>query len=298
MKVAVTDVGSNTVKTKIFDCKKNHIEEVFSKVKNTKLISYIENGILSEKGIFLLCRDLLDLKNSAMKSGYDIFACFATASLRRTANSDEIKKAVYDFCQVDIDLISGDDEAFLSFAGVKNTTKNFPDDTLLFDMGGGSTEIILSKNKKICFSKSMNFGSLSMHLDFPNNDFEGIKDKATEHLKRIAPENILSKNAVLVGGTALSINTLYLHTFPKEKPLFMTIDKLKELYESLKKYDNAVITLLEEKTPDRVTTVIPGLASYMGMLEYCKAENIFVSTSGIREGYVTEKILKNLEKYI
>lgn len=297
MKVAVIDIGSNTVKIKVFDCINNYPKEVFSEIKNSKLISYIEDGVLSETGIILLCNNILELKNAAERFGYDIFACFATASLRRTSNIDEIKKAIYSFCNVEIDLISGEEEAFLSFSGVKNTTENFPDDTILFDMGGGSTEIILSKNKEICLSKSMDFGSLSMYLDFPDNDFEGIKNKAVEHLKGVSITPITSKNAVLVGGTALSINALFLHFFPEEKPFFMTIDKLKTLYETLKKYDDNVIKLLKEKTPHRVTTVIPGLASYIGMLEYCKTENVFVSTSGIREGYVTEKILKNLEKY-
>lgn len=295
MNIAVVDIGSNTVKMKIYSVKNGILNEIFSEVNNAKLISYISSGVLSEEGIFLLCNIINSFKRKAKENNADIFSCFATASLRRTNNINEIKNTVLDFCGENIDLVSGNDEAFYSFSGVKNTMPNFPDNAILIDMGGGSTEVVhcLSGQKKE--SESMNFGSLSLYLDYPQNNFDAMKDYAVQSLKKtkLFPLNVTE--AVLVGGTALALNKIYTHFYTDSPEYSMTYNNLKNMYENLRSYDENVINLLTELVPHRVTTVIPGLAAYLGLFEMCGVKNITVSTCGIREGYVYEKILKSLE---
>ncbi len=295
MKTAVVDIGSNTIKMKIFKYSDSTLKEIYSEVKNTKLISYINNGVLSVDGILLLCQTIDQLKEHSKQQNADLFTCFATASLRRTSNIHDITKAVFEVCGVKIDLISGIDEAFYSFSGVKNTMNAFPEQCVLLDMGGGSTEIVLCEKGENTASDSMNFGSLSLYLDNPENIFDKMKSSAVSALKACSVYPLNTKNAVLVGGTALAINTLYSHFFEDAEPYVMSFEKLKYMYKILKKYDGKTVSLLKEKVPHRITTVIPGLAAYIGIFEECGVENITVSTCGIREGYVFEKILKNTE---
>lgn len=296
MRLAVVDIGSNTVKMKIFEYANGKNAEVYSAVNNAKLISYITNGVMSFEGITLLCSVLSEFKEISLKNNCDVFRCFATASLRRTDNVRDILQTVYDFCGERIDLVSGEDEAFYSFSGVKHSMAVFPDKTILLDMGGGSTEIMYCEKGERVSTDSMGFGSLSLYLDVPNNSFDDMSAYAVSLLEKSKVYPVKAKNAVLVGGTALAISKLYSHFFPDEPEFSMTCSKLKNIYERLKPFDSEVLSLLERLTPHRVTTVIPGLAAYIGIFDACNVENITVSTCGIREGYVYEKLIKEQEK--
>ena len=296
MKIAVVDIGSNTIKMKIFQQYNDSVKEIYSEVKNAKLISYINNGILSQKGINLLCQCICELKASAKTECADIFRCFATASLRRTQNITEIKNTVLEICCEAIDVIDGQAEADYSFSGVKNTMSDFFDDGIMLDMGGGSTEIVLFKNKTKLKSHSMNFGSLSLYLDFPDNNFSDIKKSVFNHIEKIPFESKTPLNAVLVGGTALAINKLYKLFFCDSKPFEMDYENLLTMFNTLKPFDENTKLLLEKHVPERATTIMPGLAAYLQIFEYFQTKNIKVSTCGIREGYVYEKILKETDK--
>lgn len=297
MIVSVTDIGSNTVKMKTYSVKGGRAEETASTVNNAKLISYIKDGVLSEEGIFLLCSILSSFKEEAKKNRSDVFACFATASLRRTSNIDAIRSAVRSFCGIEIDLVSGDDEAFYSFAGVKHTLSPFPDDAILLDMGGGSTEIVKCVMGEKESSESMGFGSLSLALDFEEGDYPSVSQHAVNSLEKTSVYPVTSENAILVGGTALAIATLYSHFYPDEPARQMTVNKLQAVFNRLTQSKEAAQDLLQRLTPHRVTTVLPGLAAFLAIFEKCSVENVTVSTCGIREGYVYEKILRSNEEY-
>ena len=292
MKISVVDIGSNTIKMKTYTVSQGKLTEVGSVVRHSKLISYIKDGKLSAEGIVLLCNTLLEFKVIAKLKDSDIFTCFATASLRRTQNIDEITSTVYRICNEKIDLVSGDDEAFYSFSGVINTTESFPDTALLLDMGGGSTEAVLCEGRKNARSESMGFGSLSLFLELSDKGFDAMTEYAKNAFIKTKVYPVKCADAVLVGGTALSIAALYKHFYSDSNPRLMEYGRLCEMYSFLKKYDRKAVDILEKITPDRVTTVVPGLAAYLGIFELCGITNVSVSTCGIREGYVYEKILK------
>jgi len=297
LKIAVIDIGSNTIKIKIFFVSDKKLTEVYSAVKNTKLISYINNTCLSQDGIDALCRAINELKAEAQYTGYDILRCFATASLRRAKNSDEILSLIKKNTNEDIDLIPGNEEAFLSFSGVLNCENKVFKNGLLIDMGGGSTEIVSFSNGKIIYSTSMNFGSLSLFLEnsAPDGrvDLNNISSYVSENTSKtnIHRSNYSFKHAYLVGGTALAVNKLYNDLFSAQASE-MTLSNLKLLYDHYKFFDDDAVKKLKELVPERVTTVIPGLAAFISIFELFGVSSCTVTTKGIREGYVIEKILK------
>ncbi len=293
MKIAVCDIGSNTIKMKIYDCSISKAKEVFSSVVNAKLISYIENGNLTSDGLILLCNTVKTFQKQAKEQNASYFFPFATASLRRCKNYQTIIDTVYDVCSVKIDLVSGDDEAYLSFMGVKHTMENFPNNAILLDMGGGSTEIVQIENQNKTQSYSMEFGSLSLSIDF--DSFENIKKHSKETVIKHFPTIPNTENAILVGGTALAINKLYNVYFSLKNCFDMKYDKLVLLYDYMKKYDDEILSFLENNVPDRVTTVVQGLSAYIGIFETFGIKKVHVTTCGIREGYLYEIILKHTE---
>ena len=293
MKIAVCDIGSNTIKMKIYNCEGNNAEEIFSTYKPAKLISYIKYNLLSVDGVFLLCDTIKEFLELAKKMEADAFYAFATASLRKCRNSEIIIKTVSDACSLDIDLVSGDDEAFYSFMGVKNTMHNFPENCIMLDMGGGSTELVVVEKGEKIESHSMNFGSLSLSLELES--FDQMKEHATTQAKECVSSVGKKDNAILVGGTALAIAKVYSHYFNKPLDYTMKTELLTKLFHNFTNDPEISTALLKRLVPDRATTFIPGLSAYIGIFELFGIKNIKVSTSGIREGYVYEKILKSME---
>ncbi len=293
MTFAVCDIGSNTIKMKIYSYNKVLTEE-YSEVCNAKLISYINNRVLSENGIRLLCDTINRFKERAKILNVKDFYAFATASLRRIDGFDSVAKTVYSDTGVHIDLVSGDDEAYFSFVGVKSSMTDFPNDCIMLDMGGGSTEIVVIEKGEKSESHSMNFGSLSLFLEC--NNFEDMQSLALSRLKECIKIYKTTENAILVGGTALAINKVYKHYFSEENNYKMKIEKLCLLYDFLKKLDKSGQELLKKLVPERITTIIPGLSAYIAIFKQFNVKNITVSTKGIREGYAIERIIKNTEK--
>lgn len=289
MRIAICDIGSNTIKMKIYEYNNDNAIEVFSSVVNAKLISYIKEKKLSSDGLFLLCDTIKNFQSQAKQQNAELFYPFATASLRRCENHQDIIDTVYDICSVKIDLISGDEEAFLSFMGVKKTSENFPDNSILVDMGGGSTEIVTIKNQDKDTSHSLNFGSLSLSLDF--DSFEKISSHVKEQVNHKFSSINKTENAILVGGTALAINKLYSVYFNQDNSFTLELNKLVLLLEYLQT-SSSVIDFLKTHVPERATTVVQGLTAFVSIFEEFGTKNISVTTCGIREGYLFEKVLK------
>lgn len=293
MTFAVCDIGSNTIKMKIYSFA-DVLTEEYSEVCNAKLISYIKDKKLSEEGTQLLCDTVKRFKERADQLNVNDFYAFATASLRRIDSFDEIARTVFLNTGVSIDLVSGDDEAYFSFIGVKKSMPDFPDNCIMLDMGGGSTEIIVIEAGDRRESHSMNFGSLSLFLDCKS--FEDMQMVAVDKLYECTKNIKNTDNAVLVGGTALAINKIYKHWFNEKNDYIMDIEKLCLLYDFLKKGDKDGQELLEKLVPERITTVIPGMSAFIAIFKEFNVKKITVSTKGIREGYAYEKIIKNTEK--
>ena len=80
--------------------------------------------------------------------------------MRNIENSDEVIQIIKDKVNIEIDLLSGEEEGELSFCGSISTIKR--DDGILIDLGGGSVEIVLFKDRKIDEKYSIPIGSLKM----------------------------------------------------------------------------------------------------------------------------------------
>lgn len=293
MRISAVDIGSNTIKMKIFDVKGERLELLHTVSRPTKLISFIENGILSLSGIDALCKTLVELKEISDEKQADMLRCFATASLRRTENINDILTST----PIPIELISGTEEAELSFLGTMKSLEKPLSGGIFADMGGGSTELVSFDGMKIKNEVSLNFGCLSLYLDFSEekitkqSEFEKIreyaKNKVNEHKSLFGEVS----DGVFVGGTVHAVDKLYHNYFQSEENCDMKADRLKELYALFCTVTPEISDLLERLVPERVYTVLPGLAAYVGICEALGIKRITVSTAGIREGFVYKKIL-------
>ena len=175
MTYGVIDVGSNTIRLVIYEVKENRIESLFSNKNTAGLIGYVNDGELSRKGIRKACDVLNSLQKVAAHAQVEKLYVFATASLRNIANTKEAVEEIEKETGLDIDVISGHDEAELDFEGAAHAQKL--KDGIMVDIGGGSTEVVAFADGKITDAVSLEFGSLSMYKTyvsrlFPKNSEE------------------------------------------------------------------------------------------------------------------------------
>ena len=294
---AIMDIGSNTVRLAVYKILGEKAIELFSEKEQVSLRSFVKNGKLSNKGIKRLYSTLEKFKNVVDNfEDIDGLYPFATATLRDIANRVEILEMLKEKLGLNIEILSGEDEARLAFVGASYSTD--VDEGVLTDIGGGSSEIVLIGQKKVIKSTSLSIGSLSAFDDYVDGLFANKSDKKKIE-KRIdqllADSNMYKEDKKIlaaVGGSARASLKFYNDYYGSEggsmeSKLFN--DMLKDL---LKKKDREKLDMILDIKPDRVHTLLPGMIILNKICKFFSIEVINVSQTGVREGYVYSKLLR------
>ena len=146
--------------------------------------------------------------------GAEQIVAVATAAIRTAKNRDELVNAVQDAGGMDLSILSGEEEARLSFVGATRTLLDTPEGTVaVIDVGGGSSEIAIGEaNGLMSWSESFRIGSgfladSYLRSDPPSADELG---KVRQHVEGTFEglEPPPADSAVAVGGTATSLRRL------------------------------------------------------------------------------------------
>lgn len=295
---AVIDIGSNTVRLSVFKVLKDHVVNLFNEKEQASLKSYLKNGNLTEKGIQRLI-DVLKKFKLVVDNFDDIDKVkpFATATIRNAANRTEILNRVRDELDLEIEIISGEEEAKLAFIGASasvEVTKG-----ILTDIGGGSSEVVIIEQNKVVKSASLDIGSLSSFNDYVDGLFLSTdqKKQIDKDMKALFEKNKIYREdhdlLCAVGGSARASLRFYNEYYDLETSNSI-MDGAKfntMLKEVIKREPREILDLILAVKPDRVHTLLPGMAILNRMAKYFYCKTICVSNTGVREGYVYNKLL-------
>ena len=295
MNYAIIDIGSNTIKMTVFSEK---LLPVYKSSRAARLLSYVKNGVLSKDGEGVLLTTLSDFKKEALSLGPTKLYAFATASFRAISNPLPTIERVRESLGIKVDLLSGDEEAKISFDGVVGALGE-NGSGLLFDMGGGSTEIIAYEDREIKSSVSMPFGALSLYRDFVSDTYPSVKeiDAITEYVKKIGKPEIEgalrhshSCSVMVIGGSfralAVVISELFGSSFSPDSPYIIRAHELDLLIKRFSPVSSSDASIIEALIPDRKTNLVPALISLYVFALLTGANEITLSPYGAREGYL------------
>lgn len=297
-RIALIDIGSNTVRLVIFNVDSNSYYSV-SEIQNIKvsarLVQYVEDGRMSEKGINILT-DLVD-KYLQIISQYDVdrLIAVATAAVRNSKNVEYIISHVYDQTGLEVRVLSDEEEAFYGNYAVRYTFNIY--DGISVDIGGGSTEVTLFKGKKIINSHSFPFGAVSLTREFfsgkKHSDPTAIKETTKWVKKQFQKVDWLARAnvpIVAIGGSARNIAEVYqlqtdypiagTHGYPME-PVW--VEETLELFTE-KDYED--LDSLDGLSQDRKDTIIPAAIVFQQLLAVANSPKFILSRRGLREGIV------------
>ena len=294
---AVIDIGSNTIRLSVYKVIGDEVKNLFNEKSSASLASFIEKGMMNEHGIQKLINTLKEFKN-LISNFEDISKTYAiaTASIRNSCNRREIIERVRTEVGIDIELISGEEEAKLSFLGSGIDSQS----GILTDIGGGSSEIVVFEQGKVVKTSSLNIGSLVAFDNFAKELFitKDEKKLLEDDIKLMIASNNLNRVqhdlVCAVGGSARACLKLYNEYYDKEAGnVIITMDGLKNLINTLINMENrAKMKLILKVKADRIHTLIPGMIILYRIAKYFYADIIRVSMTGIREGFVYSKILE------
>lgn len=298
MLLSSIDVGSNTIRLLIGRVENRKITRLRTGMVITRLAAGIgETGLLNA--------DNMEKSVSVLKAFSDIISIYGilhvkavgTSALREAKNSEEFMRRVLSETGINIEVISGEEEAELTARGVIFDLPE-TDSSLIVDIGGGSAEWIFCQNSSPVEMGTIPTGVVKL---FDNHIKSDPPTKADTISLRRETEIILTRIKTQMGhlinsrtvfiGTAGTVTTLAsidigLERYDHEKLHRHTIS-LEKLYAISGRLIS--IPLSERKKmiglePERADLIIPGILFTINIMELFGFDNILVSDDGLLEG--------------
>ena len=305
MTYGVIDVGSNTIRLSVYQTEGKNFRQLFTSKETTGLASYISHHRMEKDGVLCAAAALNKFRSILEQFEIDRTEVFATASLRNIDNSNEVVMELFRETGYQIKVLSGHEEALCDFYGVMYNI--YIDTGMIFDIGGGSTELVTFENRKPCTIESAGIGSLNLYNQFvekiipKKKELEVMGEKVQQELDelfgcRVLARQTKNKDIIGVGGTVralLKLVNLYYHL--EEKNRCITRNQLEEIFQMATNKQKQIQNMILKICPERVHTIIPGMLVMKSIMEKAGSERIVVSKYGVREGYLYHAILSRDE---
>lgn len=165
MRLGVLDVGSNTVHLVVVDAKRGGHPTPMSDWKTTlRLVEYLDtSGAITDKGVAKLCDAVGEAAELVDTLGCEEMMAFATSAVREATNGEDVLAAVEKATGVHLEILSGEDEARLTFLAVRRWFGWSAGRIINLDIGGGSLELCTGTNEDpdVAFSVPLGAGRLT-----------------------------------------------------------------------------------------------------------------------------------------
>ncbi len=297
-RTAVIDIGSNSARMIVLERTSRFgfhlIEETKSRVRISEG-AYEHGGELQPEAMqraFLALQEFLSIaKNLKVRK----ILCVATSAVRDAPNKHEFLRRVRKELGLHIKVIDGKTEALLGGIAAANLLPVC--DAVTIDIGGGSTELALIRDKKVIDTVSLDLGTVRLKELFSDKDAD-IKSALAFIHQELAkvPDHFRSDNVVGIGGTirALSKAIMQRIDYPLDK-LHGFSYKVEEQKKFIDKVITAPVTKLKKLSikKDRYDVIKEGALIFRETLEHLKAKEVITSGAGVREGVFLKDLLRN-----
>ena len=284
MKLAAIDIGSNAARLLISEVSVDDKKKAsFNKISLIRVplrlgFDVFETGEISEHKIELLIYTIKAYFNLLHAYEVKYLKACATSAMRDASNSPGIITRLKKETGIEIEVISGSDEA--SFIYENHVAENLDTEHsyLYIDVGGGSTELTFYSNNRLIFKDSFDIGTIRI-----------LKNKVTEEVWDKMKDDIKIKTKghkqVIAIGSGGNINKVYSLSKRKDsRPL--SLDLLRDFYKELSNVpleDRIRIYNLRE---DRADVIVPALLIYVNVMRWAGASEIYVPRIGLVDGLI------------
>ena len=297
IRAAAIDFGSNSSRLLIAEYDKSGINVIYQDLITTRLAKSIEDKKLLDSGSINKTIEAVKEFKAKMRS-YKIerYKTAGTSALREAKNSDYFVKLLKDETGLELDIVSGEKEAKLTYNGATFDIENR--DNIIIDIGGGSTEFI-KLEAGIPQEGSINMGAVRFTERFIGNPTLKIPESAQE---KIITEttNFLQKNFqfnnkesfIGVGGTITTLAAIDKNVvnFEPEKIEGYILEKARvnNIINNLSNMELDQRKKVNGLQKERADIIIAGSLILKAILDFFSADDIKVSNKDLLYGLIIE----------
>lgn len=303
-KYGVIDIGSNTIRLVIYTKGKSGR---FTESENVKVVARLRNylseeAILEEEGIEVLVDTLLSFQEVTRHHQLKDIKCVATAAIRQAENRQEIIEKVQTETDFNMRILSEFEEANYGYLAVINSMPYT--DGITIDIGGGSTELTIFKDRQLIHYHSFPFGALSLKKKFVQGEvptkaeIEALRSFLANEFVKL--DWLTDKRLPLIGIGGSARNVAQIHQEFVEYPLsgvhqyIMSKRDITEINVRLQSFNFSEIQRVEGLSKDRADIIIPALEVFDILMEIIGTEEFALSRKGLREGIFYAEMKKEL----
>jgi exopolyphosphatase / guanosine-5'-triphosphate,3'-diphosphate pyrophosphatase len=286
-RVAVVDLGTNSTRLLVADVDDGHVRELDRRLEITRLGEGVDSRRqLLPEAIARVRNVLGDYRRAVETLGAERTLAFATSAVRDAENGEAFLGEIEWSYGFGTRLLSGNEEALLTFRGVASG-RDVEDGTIVVDVGGGSTELILGGPEGVSFHESYDLGCVRLTERFPG-DPAGAAEHVRVTLEEQVPASVRPLHAVGVAGTITQLATLDLGLEREEPDVVhghvLSAQAVAGLLERF-----AAMTLDEIRAergmhPDRAPVIVAGTVVVLETLRHFELDALEVSEHDIMHG--------------
>jgi exopolyphosphatase/guanosine-5'-triphosphate,3'-diphosphate pyrophosphatase len=295
-RVAAVDLGTNSTRLLVADVDEGRILDVARATRVTRLGEGVDERRRLLPGPIARVRNVLtDFRRTADSLGAERTLAIATSAIRDAENGEAFLGEVEWSYGFETRLLSGHDEALMMFRGV-TSERTLEHGTVIVDIGGGSTELVVGGPDGVRWHDSLDIGSVRiterfLHSDPPTQaELDDAAAAAHALLAQHVPDEIRSgtSSAIGVAGTITSIGALAvgLEEYDRDRVhgFDLTGVALEEQLERL-----ASVPLEERRgmrplDPDRAPVIVGGALIAREVLAYYELDQLEISERDILDG--------------
>lgn len=210
MRLACIGIGSNAIRLLIAQWSQDGLCVVRRERRGTRLFAGLVDGVLTQQSIRSSVEAVAELAMLARLSGAQEIFVFATSAVRDASNGDEFTRLAEEASGTHIEIITGEQEAVLSYIGASRGGR-----CGVIDIGGGSTEFTIGEEDRTLGAVSLQMGAVRMNAQTPirsREDYEATVDRCMHMIRRDALALLQlpkAQNWVGVGGTMTTIGAMH-----------------------------------------------------------------------------------------
>lgn len=304
MRLGVLDVGSNTVHLLVVDAHRGaEPTPQHSDKSPLRLAEHLDRrGNLIDKGADALVRAVADARKKSTALKCDELLAFATSAVRDASNSDKVLRRVAKETGVELQVLSGEDEARLTFLAVRRWLGWSAGNLISLDIGGGSLELAAGTDEDPAVALSLPLGAGRLmrehvHGDPPGKESvaalrEFLDGKLAEPARKLlgvgTPDRVVATSktfrtlARLAGAAPSSAGP--------RAPRFLTRNGLTQITAFISRMDSTDLAELDGVSPARAHQTLAGAVVAAAAMDALDVEVLELCPWALREGVILRRL--------
>ena len=300
MRLGVLDVGSNTIHLQVMDAHPGARPTPATNFKvELRLTEYLDSeGSITPEGIKQLHEAVADAVKHANQNKTDEILAFATSAVRDAKNGPEIIQDINQRHQIDLQILTGDEEARMTFLAVRRWLGWSAGKLLVLDIGGGSLEIASGVDENPEATISLPLGAARLTRDFLAGDpyssksVRFLEEFVSSKLEDELPSILRSHDANHFVATSKTFRTLARlsgHMF-NENPKYLESANLKSMISKLADMSNKSRAELPGVSSSRAQQIVAGGVVARAVMATLDIDRVEICPWALREGIVLRRL--------